>query len=42
MTFKKIVNDIKTDGLDAYKENAYKVLNERYSTADTYRIIANS
>lgn len=40
--FQKIVNDIKTDGLDAYKENAYKVLNERYSTADTYRIIANS
>ncbi|MCI9388531.1 MAG: glycosyltransferase family 4 protein [Lachnospiraceae bacterium] len=40
--FQKIVNDINTDRLDAYKENAYKVLNEKYSTADTYRIIANS
>ena len=39
--FKKIVNDIKIDKLDVYKENAYKVLNERYSTVDAYRMITN-
>ena len=39
--FYKIVNYIKTAKLDVYKENAYKVLNERYSTAGAYRMIAN-
>lgn len=37
--FYKIINDIEVDKLNDYKEKAYGVLNERYSTTDAYKII---